>query len=129
MHYHSISLISSIVFNYLSNRKDNNGHISHKEVNYITSNMMNDRINNVRQRDSSSCNTTNTMNNETAYLSTLMNDEVSTTSEYQSNHFTSFNQNKPCRQSSSSPNVGRRSTMNIHNEYINKQPQSSTSCR
>ena len=90
---------------------------------------MNDRINNVRQRDSSSCNTTNTMNNETAYLSTLMNDEVSTTSEYQSNHFTSFNQNKPCRQSSSSPNVGRRSTMNIHNEYINKQPQSSTSCR
>ena len=90
---------------------------------------MNDRINNVRQRDSSSCNTTNTMNNETAYLSTLMNDEISTTSEYQSNHFTSFNQHKPCRQSSSSPNVGRRSTMNVHNEYINKQPQSSTSCR
>ena len=88
-----------------------------------------------------------TMNNETAFLCTPMNDEVSSNDYYRANHTTSFNPNQHCRQSSTSrstrslprsvneitPNyyVNERSDIvsatKRNNEYNNEYPQSCTS--
>ena len=142
-----ISLIPTIVFNLFFNRNNSNECTSHNKVKYILTSNFNDDINVGQGNSRYTTTASSTMNNETAFLCTPMNDEVSSNDYYRANHTTSFNPNQHCRQSSTSrstrslprsvneitPNyyVNERSDIvsatKRNNEYNNEYPRSCTS--
>ena len=125
MHYRSITLTSFILVFYLFFNRNN----SQKEV-------VNYRINRFGRRKSR-CNTTMTMNDETAHLSSTLIDDGSCSSndQYHSNHHCLI-PNPDYQHQSSSQNLRSRqndmlstTTKGNSSEYVDERMQGSSSCR